>query len=64
MVKIKITLTGEVIEVTPNVAHGLVERGEGTVFTEQEYKTRDMLSYRPQPQAKFKKTSQTYKSKS
>lgn len=49
MYTIKMLTTGEVREVTPNVAHGLVERGEAVMYgaNKQWYKQRQMVAGSP-----------------
>ena len=66
MVKIKMLSTGEYREVTPNVAHGLVENGEAEIV-KAVYSHRQMTTTRVSMMGSKKKsskrTSKTYKSK-
>lgn len=53
MIKVKILATGEIQEVTPNVAFGLIDSGKATKVEDKpvEYKSRDM---RPQATRRYK----------
>ncbi len=74
MVKVKYITTGEIVEVTANVAHGLVESGAGVIVNEKWYETREMRTsptehvqvggrVRDIPAKKSTKSSKTYQSK-
>lgn len=69
MVKVKIFSSNEVIEVTQNVAHGLIERGEGEIYTGRGrvgYKTRQMSVSRERiaPKIAYTKTKKEKSKKS
>lgn len=73
MIRIKMIATGEILEVTPNVAHGLLESGQAVRASDKWYETREMRTSPAVPveagnksrdiPRKSTQSSKTYKSK-